>query len=72
MKTKKDWQGNVYNRNDYIFPRSSKEAFGEYVTSEEIEDRVTVGHGFHVGDVLVVVVVASVAIIVYLIFFGGA
>lgn len=68
MKTKRDWQGKPYNRNDYVFPRSSKEAFGEYVTSEEIEDNVTVGHGVHAGDVAVGVV--SVLLIVYLFIWG--
>lgn len=66
---KKEWKGTVYRSQDYRTPRTSREAFGMQVRSE---DFVTDSHGVrdktNWGDVAVVCLCLVVS--VYIIFFG--
>ena len=63
------WKGTEYKRNDYHFPRTSREVYGKQLKDEDFEtDEVTVSHSVHLGDTMVVIVCLFIA--VYIIFFG--
>jgi hypothetical protein len=63
------WKGTEYKRNDYEFPRTSREVYGRQLSREDFEeDYVTPSHNVHWGDVAVGVV--ACAVFVYLLIFG--
>lgn len=66
---KNQWKGTEYKRNDYHFPRTSREVYGRQLNEDDFEqDIVTPRHSVHKGDLAVVVLCLAIA--VYIIFFG--